>query len=68
LKKEKRYKKKGTHNIFNKIITENFSNLVKTMPTRDRKPLELQADLTKIELPHDILSLKQQVQRLEKEY
>jgi hypothetical protein len=23
---------KGTHNIFNKIITENFSNLEKTMP------------------------------------
>jgi hypothetical protein len=25
-------------------------------------------DLTKIELPHDILSLKQQAQRIEKEY
>jgi hypothetical protein len=23
---------KGTHNIFNKILTENFQNLEKTMP------------------------------------
>jgi hypothetical protein len=29
---------------------------------------EHQTDLTKIELPYSILSLKQQVQRLEKEY
>jgi hypothetical protein len=28
----------------------------------------LPSDLTKIELPHGILSLKQQVQRLKKEY
>jgi hypothetical protein len=33
-----------------------------------RKPAEHQRDLTKIELPHNILALKQQVQRLEKEY
>jgi hypothetical protein len=59
---------KGMHNIFNKIITENFPNLKKSMPIRYRNPPEHQTDLTKIELPHNILSLKQQVQRLEKEY
>jgi hypothetical protein len=58
---------KGMHNIFNKIITENFSTLRKLCTFRYREPPENQADLTKIELTHDILSLKQ-VQRLEKEY
>jgi hypothetical protein len=58
-------------NIFNKIITENFPNLEKTMPIvfyRYRKLPGHQKDLTKIELPHDILSLKQQAQRIKKEY
>jgi hypothetical protein len=59
---------KGMHSIFNKIITENFPNLEKTMPYRYRYSPEHQRDLTKMELPHDILQLKQQVQRLEKEY
>jgi hypothetical protein len=59
---------KGICNIFNKIITENFPNLEKTCPFRYRKPPRHQTDLTKIELPHDILSLKQQAQRMEKEY
>jgi hypothetical protein len=59
---------KGMHSIFNKIIKENFPNLEKTMPYRYRKPPKHQRDLTKIELPHNILSLKKQVQRLEKEY
>jgi hypothetical protein len=58
---------KGVHNIFNKIITENFTDLEKTMPFRYRKPPRHQTDLTKIELPHNILPLKQQAQRLEKE-
>jgi archaeosine-15-forming tRNA-guanine transglycosylase len=53
---------KGIHNIFNKIITENFPNL------EIRKPPGHETTLIKIELPHDILSLKQQEQRLEKEY
>jgi hypothetical protein len=57
---------KGMHNIFNKIKTENFPNLEKTMPIQKQE--ELQTDLTKRKLSHDILSLKQQVQRLEKEY
>jgi hypothetical protein len=52
---------KGICNIFKKIITENFPNLEKTMPGH-------QTDLTKIELPHAILSLKQQAQRIEKKH
>jgi hypothetical protein len=53
--------------MFNKIITQNFPNLQKTIPIQVQ-PSEHQTDLTKIELPHNILSLKQQVQKLEKEY
>jgi hypothetical protein len=45
---------KDIRNIFNKIITEKFPNLEKTMP-RYRKPPGHQTDLIKIELPHDIL-------------
>jgi chromosome segregation ATPase len=59
---------KGIHNIFNKIITGNFPNLEKVMPFRYRKPPGHQTGLTKIELPHGILSLKQQAQRIEKGY
>jgi hypothetical protein len=58
---------KAIQNIFNKIITENSPNLEKTMPFSYRKPPGHQTDLTKLEIPCDILSLKQ-VQRLEKEY
>jgi hypothetical protein len=58
---------KGVHNIFNKMITENFPNLEKTMPIQiqeaPRTPNRL--DQTR---PHKILSLKQQAQRIEKEY
>jgi hypothetical protein len=57
---------KGMHNIFNKIITENFPNLEKTMPIQVQEASRTPS--TKIELPHNILSLKQQVQTLEKEY
>jgi hypothetical protein len=60
---------KGICNIFNKIITENFPNLEKVpVPFRYRRPPGQQTDLTKVELPYDILSLKQQAQRIEKEY
>jgi hypothetical protein len=62
---------KGIRNMFNKIITENFPNLEKTMPIEEQESSRTpghQTDLTKIELPHDILSLKQQAQRIEKEY
>jgi hypothetical protein len=57
---------KGRHNIFNKIITENFPNLGNTMPIQVQE--DSRTILTKTELLHDILSSKQQVQRLEKEY
>jgi hypothetical protein len=58
---------KGIHNIFNKIITENFLNLEKVMPIQVQEASRTPTDLTKIELPHDIL-LKQQAQRTENEY
>jgi hypothetical protein len=58
----------GQENIVNKIITENFPNLEKTSPFRYRKPPEHQTNMIKIELPHDISSIKQQIQRLEKEH
>jgi chromosome segregation ATPase len=52
--------------IFNKIITENFPKILRKLcPFRYRKPPGHQTDLTKIELPHDILSLKQE-QRIKK--
>jgi hypothetical protein len=57
---------KGMCNIFNKIITENFLNLEKTMPIQIQEASRTPTGLTKIELPHNILSLRQQVQRLEK--
>jgi hypothetical protein len=59
---------KGMCNIFNKTVTENFPNLQKTMPIQVQEVCRTPNRLTKIELPHDVLSLKQQVQRLEKEY
>jgi hypothetical protein len=45
---------------------EKFLTVEKTMPYSYRKPPEHQTDLTKIELSHDILLLKQKVQRIEK--
>jgi hypothetical protein len=57
---------KGTHNVFNKIITKNFTNLEKVMLIQVQKASTKQT--IKIEPPHDILSLKQQAQRIEKEY
>jgi chromosome segregation ATPase len=59
---------KGMHNIFNKIVTKNFPNLEKEFPYRCRSPPGHQTDQIKIELPHNISSLKQQVQKLGKEY
>jgi type IV secretory pathway VirB4 component len=58
---------KGICNIFNKIITKNFPNLKELCLFRYSKPPGYKTDLTKIELPHNILSLKQ-AQRMEKEY
>jgi Mg2+ and Co2+ transporter CorA len=59
---------KGMHNTFNKIITENFPNLEKDIPIQMQEPPGHQTHPIKIELPHDISSLKQQVQKLRKEY
>jgi hypothetical protein len=58
---------KGIHNLYNKTITENFPNPEKTMPIQVQETCRTPNNLTKIELPNDILSLKQQAQRIEKE-
>jgi hypothetical protein len=58
---------KGIYNIFNKIIAENFPNF-ECCPFRYRKPPGYQTGLTKIEPFHSILSLKQLLQGIEKEY
>jgi hypothetical protein len=54
---------KGIHNIVNKIITENFPNIEKAMPTQvqeaSRKPNRHDQNRT----THNILSLKQQAKR-----
>jgi hypothetical protein len=54
-------------NIFNKIITENFQNLEKVLPIQvqeaSRTPNRLDQNRT-----FPWLSLKQQAQRIEKEY
>ena len=42
---------KGPVNIFNKIIEENFPNLKKEMPMNIKKPIELQIDWTRKEIP-----------------
>jgi hypothetical protein len=59
---------KGMRNIFNKIITENFPNLEKSVPIRCTRPPQHQTDQIKIDLPYGISSSKQQIQRPKKEY
>jgi hypothetical protein len=59
---------KGMCNIFNKIIMENFPNLEKDIPIHMQEASRTRNRQIKIELPHDISSLKQQVQKLGKEY
>jgi hypothetical protein len=59
---------KGIHNIFHKIITENFPNLKKAIHIQVQEASRTPSTLDQIELPYDILSLKQQAQRTEKEY
>jgi hypothetical protein len=58
---------KGICNIVNKIITEKFPNLEKTMPIQVQEASKHQAHLTKIEPPQKISSLKQLAQKIEKE-
>jgi hypothetical protein len=55
-------------NTFNKIITENFPNLEKAMPIQVQEASRTPNIPGQIELPHDILSLKQRAQEIEKEY
>jgi U3 small nucleolar ribonucleoprotein component len=66
IKEGEEVQEKGIHN---NIIRENFPNLEKIMPIQVQEASRTpQTDLTKIELPHDILALKQQAERIEKEY
>jgi hypothetical protein len=58
---------KGMLNIFNKIIMENFPNLENDIPIHMQEASRTQTDQIKIEIPHNISSLKQQVQKLRKE-
>jgi hypothetical protein len=46
---------KGIHNIFNKIITENFQNLEKVLPIQVQEASGHQTDLSKMKLLHGIL-------------
>jgi hypothetical protein len=59
---------KGNHNIFNKIITENFPNLEKAMPIQVQEACRTPNRPDQNRTTHGILSLKQQAQRIEKEY
>jgi hypothetical protein len=68
IEEEEEVQSKGTCNIFNKIITKNFPNLEKTIPIQVQKASRTPNRLDQNRTSHGILSLKQQVQRLEKEY
>jgi hypothetical protein len=68
IEEEEEVQAKGIHNIFNKIITENFPNLKKVLPVQVQEASRTPTDLTKTEPPHGILSLKHQAQRIEKDY
>jgi hypothetical protein len=57
-----------TKRICNILITENFPNLEKTIPIQVQEVSRTPNRLDQIELTHGILSLKQQAQRIEKEY
>jgi chromosome segregation ATPase len=59
---------KGMSNIFNKIITENFPNLEKSIPIQMQEDSRTANSSDQNRLHHGILSLKQQVEKLEKEY
>jgi chromosome segregation ATPase len=59
---------KGIHNIVNKIITENIPNLEKVMTIQVQEASRTPSRLDQNRLPHDTLSLKQQAQRIVKEY
>ena len=51
--KNENFQIKGTRNIFNKIIEENFPNIKKETPMNTKKPTELQIDRSRKEIPPD---------------
>jgi hypothetical protein len=65
---EEEMQAKGMHNIFNKIITEKSPNLEKSMLIQMQEASRTPNRPDQNRTTHGILSLKQQVQRLEKEY
>jgi hypothetical protein len=65
---EEEVQAKGIQNTFNKIITENFPNLEKVLPTHIQEASRTPNRLDQNRTTHNILSLKQQAQRTEKEY
>jgi hypothetical protein len=58
---------KGICNILNKIITENDSNLEKTMPIHVKEASRTQKRTEQNRTTCNILSLQQQAQRIKKE-
>jgi hypothetical protein len=54
--------------MFNKMITENFPNLEKIMPIQVQEASRSPNILDQNTTTPDILSLKQQAQKIEKEY
>jgi hypothetical protein len=65
---EEEVQAKEISNICNKIIRVNFPNLKKVLPIWVQEASRQQTDLTKTQPLYSILSLKQQAQRMEKEY
>jgi hypothetical protein len=57
---------KGMHNIFKKSITEHFPNIEKSMPIQVQEASRTPNRPDQNRGTHNILSLKQQVQRPEK--
>jgi hypothetical protein len=51
---------KGIHNIFNKIITENFPNLTKVLPIQVQEASRTPNRLDQNRTSHSLISLKQQ--------
>jgi hypothetical protein len=59
---------KGIYNIFNKIMTENFSNLEKVTPTQVHKGSRTQNRFDQNRTSPQHIIIKKQAQRIEKEY
>jgi hypothetical protein len=59
---------KGICNMFNKIITENFPNIEEVMPIQVQEASWTPNRPDQNRSFHDILSLKQQAQRIDKDY